>query len=93
MSKKSFKTDNPAMAFITQPTHDTQVQGTEGEIRSKRLNLLLPPSLHSNLSKIARVEGISLNELINVVLENHTKQNQDAIQKFIEIWGKNERTL
>jgi len=88
MSKKSFKTDNPAMAFITQPTHDTQsTQGTEGEIRSKRLNLLLPPSLHSNLSKIARVEGISLNELINVVLENHTKQNQDTIQKFIEIWG------
>lgn len=87
MSKKSFK-DNPAMAFITQPTHDTQsTQGTEGEIRSKRLNLLLPPSLHSNLSKIARVEGISLNELINVVLENHTKQNQDTIQKFIEIWG------
>jgi hypothetical protein len=86
MSKKSFK-DNPAMTFITQPTYDTQ--GTEErEIRSKRLNLLLPPSLHSNLTKIARVEGISLNELINIVLGKHEQQNQEAIHKFTEIWGE-----
>lgn len=86
MSKKSFK-DNPAMAFITHTTDYTHDTGRK-ETKSKRLNLLLTPSLHSNLLKIARVEGISLNELINVVLENHTKQNQDAIQKFIEIWGE-----
>lgn len=86
MSKKSFK-DNPAMAFITHTTdytHDTNRK----ETKSKRLNLLLTPSLHSNLLKIARVEGISLNELINIVLKKHEQQNQEAINKFTDIWGE-----
>ena len=85
MSKKSFK-DNPAMAFITHTTdytHDTDRK----ETKSKRLNLLLTPSLHSNLLKIARVEGISLNELINVVLEKHAQQNKEVLEKYAEIWG------
>lgn len=85
MSKKSFKTDNPAMVFITPPAQDTQ--DTDREIRSKRLNLLIPPTLHSNLTKIARVEGISLNELFNIVLRTHEQQNQDALEKYAEIWG------
>ena len=94
MSKKSFKGgDNPAMAFITPSTQ--QAQGTqhtyhtdrEDETRSKRLNLLLTPSLHANLTKIAQMERISLNELINGVLEAHEHQNQEAIAKHKEIWG------
>jgi hypothetical protein len=85
MSKKSFK-DNPAMAFITHTTDYTHDTGMK-ETKSKRLNLLLTPSLHSNLLKIARVEGISLNELINIVLKKHEQQNQEAINKFTDIWG------
>lgn len=89
MSKKSFK-DNPAMAFITPNTDHAQHTQHAGrkETKSKRLNLLLPPSLHLNLAKIARVEGISLNELINNVLEKYEQQNQEAIAKFTEIWGE-----
>ncbi len=86
MSKKSFK-DNPAMAFITHTTdytHDTDSK----ETKSKRLNLLVPPSLYNNLLKIARVEGLSVNELINIVLKKHVQQNQEAIKKFTEIWGE-----
>lgn len=88
MSKKSFK-DNPAMAFITQPEEYTQAkpQGSAQEVRSKRIVLALTPSLHSNLTRIAKVEGISLTELINVVLGEHEQQNQGALEKYAEIWG------
>lgn len=93
MAKKSFKGDNPAMAFINStPDQPKGTQGTQHtykaqEARSKRLNLLLTPSLHEGLTRIARVEGTSLNELINVVLEKHAQQNKEALEKYAEIWG------
>ena len=89
MSKKSFKGENPAMAFITQPTQQTQgTQYTDiEETRSKRINMLLTPSLHENLTKIARVEGRSLNDLINVVLKVYEEENEQSIQRYAEIWG------
>lgn len=85
--KKSFTDDNPALAFISHPAASEQEEGGK-ETKSKRINLLLTPSLHSNLLKIARVEGISLNELINIVLKKHEQQNQEAINKFTDIWGE-----
>jgi hypothetical protein len=99
--RKDFKRDNPALAFINAPAEkekETQpAQGTqhtyhtdrEDETRSKRLNLLLTPSLHANLTRIAQMERISLNELINVVLKAHEQQNQAAIERYKEIWEKN----
>ena len=96
--KKDFKRDNPALAFIHAPAEKEketqQAQGTqhiyhidrENETRSKRLNLLLTPSLHANLTRIAQMERISLNELINGVLKAHEQQNQEAIAAYKKIW-------
>ena len=80
--KKSFKSDlNPAMQFISVPqeTSDKPQKITESqkakpiypETRSKRLQLLLTPSLHDNLKKIAQSENRSLNDLINSILESY----------------------
>jgi len=93
MSKKSFK-DNPAMAFITEETHNTQhteythnTHNTDSaETKSKRLNLLLTPSLHANLTKMSKVQLCSLNSLINEILEDYEKDHQDLIEKYKKIW-------
>jgi predicted HicB family RNase H-like nuclease len=90
MSKKSFK-DNPALAFITESIKDTQhteythnIQDTE--TKSKRLNLLLTPSLHANLTKMAKVQLCSLNSLINEILEDYEKDNQSLLERYKRMW-------
>ena len=71
------------MQFISAPqdASDKAQQITESqkakpiypETRSKRLQLLLTPSLHDNLKKIAQTENRSLNDLINCILEAYLK--------------------
>jgi len=90
MSKKSFKGgDNPAMAFITQPTQQAQhTDSTDNtENRSKRINMLLTPSLHLNLSKMAAVQLRSLNDLVNTALEAYVEDHQDLLEQYTKIWG------
>lgn len=45
------------------------------EVRSKRFNALMQPSLYNNLLKIATVNGISVNELMHRVLEKYVEDN------------------
>lgn len=87
MPKKSFTaeltqttTTPTAEAYITQ--EDTQ------ETKSKRLNLLLRPTLHRDITKLSAMERISTNELINRVLSEYIEQNTDKIQKYDEIFGE-----
>lgn len=40
------------------------------ETKSKRLQLLIQPSLHEKLKSKAKAEGISVNELVNSILQN-----------------------
>ena len=39
------------------------------ETKSKRVQLLVKPSVYQSISDLADAEGISVNELINIVLE------------------------
>lgn len=86
--KKSFKADlNPAMQFISTPTEDEREVTTatapapEGykvnplyiEKRSKRLQLLIQPSLYDKIKAQADAEGCSVNDLIHRVLEDAVK--------------------
>lgn len=84
MPKKSFKDSiNPAMNFISQESI-VNAEGTqeptsapEGyrlnplyvETKSKRLQLLVQPSLHEKLKKRAEREHTSVNDLIHTILE------------------------
>jgi len=98
MSKKSFLDLNPAMQFITKPkidnteytdnTDKTDHAYNGRETKSKRLNLLLYPSIYQDLEKIARVDRTSVNELINSVLDEYRDQRTEAIDRYDAIWGK-----
>lgn len=84
MSKKDFT--NPADYFLTPEPPAAPVkedlpefQVPAGyrlvkEVRSKRLQLLLPPNTVANLKTAAKLEGISLNELCNRIFEEYLKK-------------------
>lgn len=68
MPKKTFANQiNPAMQFISQ-TQETASNAPE--TKSRRLQLLIRPSLHAKLKARAAKEGKSLNELINELLDD-----------------------
>lgn len=84
---KSFKDQlNPAMKFISQqPEELTQPQAAEApegykmnpayiETKSRRVQLLVQPSLHAKIKAIAAAKGCSVNDLIHHILEEYTKE-------------------
>lgn len=89
--KKSFKADlNPAMQFISTPAEEREADATtvtapapEGykvnplyiEKRSKRLQLLVQPSLYDKIKAQADGEGCSVNDFIHRVLEDAVKES------------------
>lgn len=52
------------------------------ETKSKRLNLLIYPSLHEDLERLAEMQAIKVNELINRILKEYTETEES--QKMIE---------
>lgn len=86
MAKKTFKgtaetiKTAPALSFISEV--DTPTADNGREIKSKRLNLLIKPTLYRNIEKIATMERISTNELINRVLEQYAREQAEVIAKY-----------
>ena len=71
MPKKTFTNQiNPAMQFISQTQ---EAERNMPETKSRRLQLLIRPSLHAKLRARAAKEGKSVNELINELLEDSVK--------------------
>ena len=58
------------------------------EAKSKRLNLLLQPSLLEDLSKIATMKKDSVNNLINTVMSEYRDKHKDIIKKHDSIFGE-----
>lgn len=52
------------------------------ETKSKRLNLLIYPSLLNDLKKIAVMKRTSVNDLINDVLTQYTDKNINLINQY-----------
>lgn len=84
MAKKTFK-DNPALQFISTPAEEATAPASSVpmkrnplyiETRSKRLNLLIQPSLHSKLKAMAEAQDKSINDLIHTVLENYAESEE-----------------
>ena len=91
MAKKTFK-NNPALQFIsteestaeqTQETAQTE-QPPKGyklnplylETKSRRVQLILQPSLHEKVKQAAQTEGVSFNEYVHRVLEQAVKEKK-----------------
>lgn len=70
-------TDNTGNAGNTQNTYTLNT-----EVKSKRLNLLLKPSLFEKISKIATVDRTSVNDIVNRALEQYAQQKSDAIERY-----------
>lgn len=86
--KKSFKADlNPAMQFIStvaeeSTTAEIRANAPEGfkpnpiylETRSKRVQVLMQPSLYEKLKAKAEREGCSVNDTIHRIFEEATRE-------------------
>lgn len=58
------------------------------ETKSKRLNLLIMPSLLEDLSKIATMQKDSVNNLINNALLEYRDAHKDIIAKYNNVFEK-----
>ena len=85
MAKKTFK-DNPALQFIsTTEAEDEQPTPTEKtpegyklnplyvETKSRRLQLVLQPSLYERVKTAAKTSGLSVNEYVHQILDEATR--------------------
>lgn len=88
---KSFKNENnPALQFISTQSENAQDLSQDTyqdsnvpmklnplyiETKSKRINLLMQPSLHKKLKKIAEKKRTSFNDLVHTILDEYTKNN------------------
>ena len=92
MAKKSFKADmetqtsGAAMAFISRPQDNEEAI----ERKTKRLNLLIKPSAYAALRKIAHMNRVSTNGLIDVILDDYIKANNDKVMEYAAIYGEEE---
>ena len=84
MSKKTFK-ENPACQFLsgTQTPEPVPAPGPEQspperrrgeEVRNRRLQLLMQPSLYQRVKRRAEAQGVSVNEYVHRVLDEVTKE-------------------
>ncbi len=62
----------PREAFT--PPEGYRINPSYLEIKSRRLQLLLPPSLHEKIKGRAEKLGMSVNECINRILEEATRE-------------------
>ena len=90
MAKKSFKDAPAAAAmFISDPAPATQIQAAAGtatppqgykanpayiETKSKRVQLLMQPTLHAKVKAAAEAQGLSFNDLVHRILEDAVKE-------------------
>ncbi len=88
MAKKSFK-DNPALQFISTPEEEPLTAATTEkppkgykvnplyvETKSRRLQLILQPSLYNRVKKQAKAMGLSVNEYCHQILDEATRKEQ-----------------
>ncbi|MFA5638774.1 MAG: hypothetical protein WC961_07890 [Anaerovoracaceae bacterium] len=95
MSKKSFTDLNPAMQFISRThapsTHDTQevqeVQRTQGKKGQKlpRINMAFQTSNLEYLQIISRIEGKSITEYVNNLVEQDRQKNSERMEAAKQI--------
>ena len=86
--KKSFKDNNPAMEYITQPEAKPEIKNNKkvAETKHKRYNLVLKPQLAEDVAKIAFLKRISINVIMNDFLIEYTEANKDIIEQYNKIF-------
>lgn len=85
MAKKTFKQESsaPAMSYISQPQDQPQQ-----ETKSKRIQVLIRPSVWERLQKIAYMERHSFNDLLNEICERYAEQEAEKVTRYDEAFGE-----
>ena len=81
-------TDNTHYTHTIHTKHNTVKPKVKEEIKSKRLNLLLQPSVVEDMEKIAAMRRSSVNDLINTVLKGFISQEGDTLARYEEVFGE-----
>lgn len=72
--KKSFVQDNPALQFISSADPAPAPRANRPENRSRRLQVVLPPSLYERVRGRAERDGLSVNEFVNRALDGALRE-------------------
>lgn len=71
-------TDTHTHAYTQEKSESKALFPARSEAKSKRLQLLLRPSTYQGIANIARENGISVNETVNVILEAFVKADKQG---------------
>lgn len=82
--KKSFKAGMQAQTAVNSYfTEDQQAEAQAvEEYKTKRVNLLLRPTVHERCTKIAYMQKVSFNDLVNKALEQYAEAHDDLVNKY-----------
>lgn len=79
--KETFKKENPALSYISQaeelpkkPPKGYKFNPEFIEVKSKRVQLLLQPSVVDAIKELAEEKGLSMNETINEAIKEYLKR-------------------
>jgi hypothetical protein len=61
------------------------VTPSKKELKSKRINILVQPSLYADIERIAHVQEISSSEAVSIALRNFRKKNLPDLNKYWRI--------
>lgn len=77
MSKKDFTGENPAMSYLSidlNPSKTDEIKYKPNplyiETKSKKMQILIQPTVFKELKKYAKEHGISANETVNQAIKN-----------------------
>lgn len=107
MSKKNFKGfDNPALAFISQAGAVEQETPKEVSViapemlepkltenRTKRVQLVLTPTMFEETQIVAKVKKQSVNSLISDLLSKEISKNKEKIEIYKKCFSEFEKNL
>lgn len=85
--KKSFRDINPAMQFISNAQDTQEVQRTQGKKGQKlpRINMAFQTSNLEYLQIISRIEGKSITEYVNNLVEQDRQKNSERMEAAKQI--------
>lgn len=77
----------PRKTYTEQEKHDImetrKTNGCKG-LKLPRINMAFTPSIYDYIRTMARVQGITITDYVNNILEQHMKDHDDIYQKALE---------
>ena len=77
-----------AQKIIEREIEKAEKEESKTEAKTRNTTLLLRPSVFKNAKIIATINGTSINDLVNVFLEQYVEDNKETLDKYIATFGK-----